>query len=123
MSGRKENNMSIQFRYETCERYTDDRIEVYANEASVGTLNSVTPEQLTWSPDERAYNVKFQFRNPDTFLSVVNELKCYKEKNGYKYLTIWTYNNGYAEVIDNSLLEKAGFKHLPNQNPACMFLE
>jgi hypothetical protein len=115
--------MSIQFRYEPCERYTDNRIEVYANEASVGTLKSVAQEQLAWFPDERVYNVKFQFRNAETFLSVVNELKRYKDEKGYTYLTIWTHNNGYAEIIDKDLLQKAGFKHLPNQHPACMFLQ
>lgn len=117
--------MGIQFRYERSTRYTDNRIEVYANEASIGTLSSiaVTPEQLNWSPDDRVYNVKFQFRNEDTFLAVVDELKRYKNENGYKYLTIWTYNYGYAELIDKRLLEKAGFKHLPDMHPACMFLE
>lgn len=117
--------MSIQFRYEPCERYTDNRIQVYANEASIGTLNAVAvaPEQLTWYPDEKIYNVKFQFRNEETFLAVAEELKRYKTENGYKYLTIWTFNNGYAAIIDKDLLEKAGFKHLPDEHPACMFLE
>lgn len=42
--------MGIQFRYEPSKRYTDNRIEVYANEAPIGTLSSMTvaPEQLTW---------------------------------------------------------------------------
>lgn len=117
--------MGIQFRYEPSTRYTDNRIEVYANEAPIGTLLSiaVAPEQLTWYPDNRVYNVKFQFRNEDTFLSVVEELKRYKNENGYKYLTIWTYNQGYAELIDREWLEKAGFKNIPDTNPACMFLE
>ena len=53
--------MEIQFRYKPSERYTDNRIEVYANEAPIGTLSSmaVAPEQLTWYPDDRVYNVKF----------------------------------------------------------------
>lgn len=117
--------MGIQFKYEPSKRYTDNRIEVYANEATIGTLSSmaVAPEQLTWYPDDGIYNVKFQFRNKDTFLSVVEELKRYKNENGYKYLTIWSYNHGYAELIDKDLLSKAGFKHLPDMHPACMFLE
>lgn len=117
--------MGIQFRYEPSSRYTDNRIEVFANEAPIGTLSSmaVAPEQLTWYPDDKVYNVKFQFRNEDTFLSVVAELKRYKNEHGYKYLTIWTYNHGYAELINKALLEKAGFKNLPDMHPACMFLE
>ena len=117
--------MEIQFRYEPSIRYTGGEIEVYANDAPIGSLSSfgVTPEQLNWSPDDRVYNIKFQFRNEDTFLSVIKELKRYKDENGYKYLTIWTYNNGYAEQIDKLLLDKAGFKHLPDMHPACMFLE
>lgn len=117
--------MSIQFSYEPCERYSDNRIEVHANEASIGTLQSIVaaPDQLTWFPDERVYNVKFQFRNEDTFLAVVEELRRYKNEHGYKYLTIWTYNNGYAAIIDKNLLAKAGFKNIPDMHPACMFLE
>ena len=78
--------MEIQFRYKPSERYTDNRIEVYANEAPIGTLSSmaVAPEQLTWYPDDRVYNVKFQFRNEDTLLSVVEELKRYTNENGYQ---------------------------------------
>lgn len=117
--------MKIQFRYEPSTRYTDNSIEVYANEAPIGTLSSLvaTSEQLCWSPDDRVRNLKFQFRKADTFLSVVEELKRYKNENGYKYLTIWTYNRGYAALIDKEWLEKAGFKNLPGMDPACMFLE
>lgn len=117
--------MGIQFKFEPCTRYTDNRIDVYANEANIGTLSCmpVAPEQLIWTPDERVYNVKFQFRNEETFITVVDELRRYKNEQGYKYLTIWTYNNGYASIIDKELLEKAGFKNLPDTHPACMFLE
>lgn len=120
--------MDIQYRYEPSSRYSSpnsNAVEVYANKTPIGILNSmaVAPEQLSWSPDGRIYNVKFQFRNESTFLSVVSELKRYKDEHGHKYLTIWTYNNGYAAQIDQCLLEKAGFRHLPDQNPACMFLE
>lgn len=118
--------MNIQYRYEPSKRYSSkNAIEVYANDAPIGILDSmaVAPEQLNWSPDDRVYNVKFQFRNEDTFLSVVSELKRYKNEHKHKYLTIWTYNNGYASQIDEELLEKAGFRHLPDQHPACMFLE
>lgn len=98
---------------------------MYANDAPIGILESLSAasEQLSWNPDDRVYNVPFQFRNEDTFLSVVSELKRFKDEQGYKYLTIWTYNNGYATQINKNLLEKAGFKNIPDQNPACMFLE
>ena len=117
--------MAIEMRYEPSTRYTDERIEVYANQANVGTLSTmkVAPEQLCWSPDDRTYNVKFQFRNYDTFAAVVENLKQYKNEHGYKYLTIWTYNYGYASVLDREMIEKVGFKNLPDNNPACFFLE
>lgn len=117
--------MDIQFRYEKSERYSDERIEVYANKANIGTLSTmaVAPDQLCWSPDTMTYNVKFQFRNEETFMAVVEELKRYKNEHGYKYLTIWTYNEGYASKLDKGMLERAGFKNLPDEHPACMFLE
>lgn len=125
-SGRKGELMNIQYRYEPSSRYSSGNVtEVYANDAPIGILESLTAasEQLSWNPDDRVYNVPFQFRNEDTFLSVVSELKRFKDEQGYKYLTIWTYNNGYATQINKNLLEKAGFKNIPDQNPACMFLE
>ena len=117
--------MEIQFRYEPSKRYTSGYTEVYANDAPIGLLSSMAaaPDQLSWSPDDRVYNVKFQFRNEDTFFSVVKELKRYKDEHGYKYLTIWSLNNGYAEQLDKELLEKAGFRHISDMHPACMFLE
>lgn len=116
--------MYIEFKYELSNRYTSSTVvDVSANEAPIGTLDSVVSEQLNWSPDDRIYNIKFQFRNEDTFLSVVSELKRYKTEHGYKYLTIQSYNNGYAAQIDKALLEKAGFKHLPDQLSGYMFLE
>ena len=115
----------IQFRYEESTHYTDGRIEVYANEAPIGTLSSlpVAQDQLTWHPNDKIHTAKFQFRKEDTFLAVVRELKRYKDENGYKYLTIWAHNYGYAALIDKDILKKAGFKNLPDTNPACMFLE
>lgn len=117
--------MDIQFRYEESERFSDGRIEVYANKAKVGTLSSmaVGPDQLCWSPDIDTYNIKFQFRNEETFKAVVDELRRYKNEHGYKYLTIWTYNEGYASKLDKAMLERAGFRYHPDENPACMFLE
>ena len=56
-------------------------------------------------------------------MAVVEELKRYKNEHGYKYLTIWTYNEGYASKLDRDMLERAGFKNLPDEHPACMFLE
>lgn len=118
--------MNIQYRYEPIEHYSNSNtIEVFANNAPIGVLNSMktAPDQLSWCPDDRVYSINFQFRNKDTFLSVVSELKRYKDEHGFKYLTIWAYNNGYAAQIDKELLEEAGFRHLPGQHPACMFLE
>ena len=117
--------MNINFKYEKSSRCTSkDIIEVYANDAPIGILDSFSDsEQLNWSPDDRVDNVAFQFRNINTFLAVVAELQRYKDAHGYKYLTIWSYNNGYIAQLEKSILEKAGFKHLPNTNPACMFLE
>lgn len=117
--------MGIELKYEPNSHYTDNRINVYANEVCVGTLSTspAVPEQLIWNPDDNVYNVRFQFRNPDTFLSIVESLKCYKNKHGYTYLTICDYNNGYMALLDKELLKKAGFKSLPDISSVCMFLE
>lgn len=117
--------MNIQYRYEPSNRYLSNVTEVYANDAPIGLLEplSVDLDQLNWSPDDRVYNVKFQFRCEDTFLAVVAELKRYKKEHGYKYLTIWSYNHGYAAEIDKDWLAKAGFKHYDNQHPDSMSLE
>lgn len=116
----------ILFRYEKSERYTiPGSVEVYANNAPVGILSTIPgdPDNLNWNPDNRVRNVRFQFRNEDTFLSVVAELKRYKNEHGYKYLTIWPYNNGYVSQLDQKLLEKAGFRHFEDQPQACMSIE
>lgn len=116
----------INFSYKESEKYTDDAIEVFANDANVGILSSQKnfPGHLMWHPDfEKTYCVRFQFRHEETFLSVVEELKRYKDEHGYKYLTIWAYNGGYASLLDMSLLEKAGFKTLQDMDPNCLFLE
>ena len=117
--------MSIQFRYEKCERYTDDRIEVFANEASVGTLSNIAqePKWLNWFPDEKNYNVAFQFRREETFFEVVDELKRYKDAHGYEYITIWSFSGGFVAKLDIKMLEKAGFHHIRGKHPDCMFLE
>ena len=114
--------MAVEMRYEPSKRYTDERMEVYANKANVGTLQAMG-NQLNCYPDDYTHNVKFQFRNYDTFAAVVEGLRQYKNEQGYKYITIWTYNYGYAAVLDRDMIEKVGFKHLPDNNPACFFLE
>lgn len=116
----------ILFRYEKNEQYTiPGSVEVYANNAPVGILTTIVGDKdnLNWYPDSRVRNVRFQFRNEDTFLSVVAELKRYKNEHGYKYLTIWPYNNGYVSQLSEELLKKAGFKHFEDQPQACMSLE
>lgn len=117
--------MGIDIRFEPNSNYIDDRIEVYANDACVGTLSSsdAMPDQLVWNPNDKVYNIRFQFRNTQTFLSVVEQLKLYKSQHGYKYLTIYDYNMGYVALLDEELLKKAGFKHLSDISSECMFLE
>ncbi len=117
--------MSIKYKYEPSTYYTDNRIDVFANGVPIGTLQSTkaAPEQLDWIPDDRVHNIKFQFRNEETFIAVVKELKRYKDENGYKYLGIWSLNHGYVESISKNWLEKAGFKKLPGTHPECMYLE
>lgn len=97
-------------------------IRVLANRASIGTLFPFE-KWLKWEPDIRNYNVKFQFRNEDTFLEVVNQLKNYKAQQGYKYLVITSIGNGYASQLDKELIRKAGFVSLPNESPDLFFLE
>ena len=126
-AGNQERGTMIHFSYRNCDRYSDDRVEVFANKAQIGTLSCTdfmtdSPEQLCWNPD-LTYNVKFQFRNEDTFRAVIEELRMYKNKYGYKYLTICKYNNGYASTLDKGMLERAGFKELPDANPAYLYLE
>lgn len=116
--------MKIQFRYEKSDRYSDGFIEVFANEAQIGILSSnAVPEQLEWDPDIEHNNARFQFRKEETFNEVVNELKRYKNEKGFRYLTICRYNNGYMAQLDKDMLERAGFKILPDKHPAFMYLE
>lgn len=124
-NGRKEKLMGIALKYEPTSQYNDDRINVYANDVCVGTLStsSAVPEQLIWNPNDKVYNIRFQFRNPDTFISIVESLKHYKNEHGYKYLTICDYINGYVSLLDDELLKKAGFKSIPDISSVCMFLE
>ena len=124
-NGRKEKLMGIALKYEPTSQYADNRISVYANDVCVGTLSTsaAVPEQLIWNPDDNVYNIRFQFRNPDTFISIVESLKYYKDEHGYKYLTICDYNNGYVALLDDELLKKAGFKSIPDISSACLFLE
>lgn len=124
-NGKGEKNMSIQFRYEPTNDYTDGRIEVFANKASIGYLISYmpSPNLLNWLPCDGVYSAKFQFRKEETFMEVVRELRRYKEEKGYEYLTIWTFNNGLAYQLDKDMLNRAGFANIPGNHPACMFLK
>lgn len=99
--------------------------DVIANDVCVGHLSSIAaaPEELRWDPYYEAENVKFQFRNESTFMEVVEAIKRYKDEQGHKYLSIWEYANGYVAQLNKELLEKAGFRHLPDKHPAAMYLE
>lgn len=118
--------MFINYRYEETENAgTDGYIKVYANDAPIGVLygTASSKDLLIWSPDKRVCNVKFQFRNDETFLTVVNELRRYKNEKGFKYLTIWSHKGEYADLLNKELIKKAGFYQLPDAHPACYFVE
>ncbi len=87
---------SIRFTYSNSTKYSD-AVELHANGAIVGIL-TITSDWLIWSPDLQNCNVKFQFRKLETFVAVVKELQRYKNEHGYRYLVIWTYNNGIASL-------------------------
>ena len=120
----KEQKMSIQFKYEQSEKHTDGRIEVFANKASIGYLVSypAEPKLLNWLPCDGNYDAKFQFRKEETFMEVIGELRRYKNEKGFDYLTIWSYNDGFAAQLGKGMLNRAGFLNIPGNNPACMFL-
>lgn len=117
--------MQIHFNYKQSTVSQNNYIEVYANDAPIGTLSSTAAasEQLFWSPSDKVYRADFQFRNEDTFLSVVDELKRYKTEHGYRYLTIATFQSEYGDLLDIQLLKKAGFTHIPNKHSSFLFLE
>lgn len=110
------------------ERYENDKIiEVYANEAPIGFLYEVksnlsTKKFLYWTPDKNRNYIDFQFRNADTFYEVVEQLNNYKYDQGYTYLGIWCRQGEYG-MLDRKMLEKAGFKSLPDGHPECLYLE
>ena len=105
--------------------YTDSRLEVLANGISVGTLTTFTaaPNQLSWFPNPNVRDVKFQMRNADTFNQIAQYLNDFKSEKGYKYLTIWERNGGYAAMLDKELIKYAGFKPIPDDIPTCYILE
>lgn len=116
--------MEVMLRYEESKAFITDRTLVYANEACVGSLKVIgsSLDTLNWLPENET-NVKFQFRNKETFFAVVRELKRYKDEHGFKYLAIWAYNNGFVSQMDKEVLEEAGFRYLEDGHPACMCLE
>lgn len=116
--------MFFEYSYEPSSRYKD-KIEFKVNDVLVGLLSSSVhaPDQLNWHPEPMNYYVRFQFRKLETWVTVVEELKRYKDENGYKYLTIWDMNNGYAAELDREFIEKVGFRQLPDHHSACYFLE
>ncbi len=115
---------TINLRVEASSRYNNDNMfDVFANDALVGTLFSNVEGWLNWMPDVFGGNPSFQFRNDETFYSVVQALKKYKNENGYQYLVIHAYNGGFVSCLDKDLLLKAGFKNRPDCDPSSMFLE
>lgn len=99
-------------------------IDVFVNDNCVGILQhmAVAPEQLHWIPDDRVDCTQFPFDDEEAFLMLISDLKKYKNEHGYKYLTIWSHNNGYVARLNTELLQKAGFQHLQDLHPACMIL-
>lgn len=116
--------MSIEFSYKLTDKY-DKRAEMFANGALVGSLSTApaNPEILIWMPDPYNPSIRFQFRVESTFNAIIDELKRYKEEHGLKYIAISSYSGGFAAKLDSEMLEKAGFKPLPEHNPNLLFLE
>lgn len=101
-----------------------ETIDVFVDDTCVGILQhmAVAPEQLQWIPDDRVDCTQFPFDDDETFLILISDFRNYKNEHGYKYLTIWSHNNGFVAQLDEDLLLKAGFRHLPKMHPACMIL-
>ena len=99
-------------------------IDVFVDDICVGILQhmAVAPDQLHWIPDDRVDCTKFPFNDEEAFVSLIFTLKNYKNEHGYKYLTIWAHNNGYVAQLNEDLLSKAGFRHIPNLHPSCMIV-
>ena len=89
---------------------------VFANGANVGHLVPCRT-WLVWFPNDEFRNIRFQFRNEQIFLDIVQGLKKYKDEKGFDYLAISRENNGYAAQISEETIFKAGFIHLPDTNP------
>ena len=113
------NRVTLKFTKE--DRLTDNPLTVYANDACVGNVIAAM-ENLIWNSGGN-YNPKYQFRNEDIFAAVVAELKKYKDEHGFKYLVIDNHSNGFASVLDPVMIRRAGFRQLPDNNPALYFLE
>ena len=98
---------------------SDNFTEVYANEVSIGNLIRVSGNWLNWAPTHATNIVSFQFRKKETFVSVVEQLRNYKDCQDCEYLVI----SDYASIIDKSWLDEVGFKQLPNAPKDLYFLK
>lgn len=108
----------IDFRYEEKKYHTI----VFANDAQIGTLFPFN-DFMSWSPNDMFRNVRFQFRKEEIFLEVVKELKRYTKEQGCKYLVVSRSNNGYVTQLGEEMVQRAGFRNLPNNNPDFFFLD
>ena len=114
--------MNIEFTYRESTNWCNG-IDVFANEAPIGIIDEIAHDCLNWHPGMDPDMLRFSLRKEETFSAVVSELRRYKDERGYKYLTIWTYNSGIASLFSRELLERLGFRNLPDCNPACFYLE
>lgn len=112
----------VRFKIAKDERFADDCLAVFANEACVGYVTAVS-DQLLWKKDPYFENPKYQFKDEDIFASVVTELKKYKDEHGYKYLVIDSLRDGYASILDRDLISSVGFRQLPDNHPSLYYLE
>ena len=115
----------MELRFDESVRNGSGSIQAFANDAPVGLLVIMgeTPEVLYWQRHYKVINVRYQLRNESTFLHVVNGLRQYKDKHGFRYLAVWTTGDGIGANVDPEVLEKAGFKPLANMHPDCLYLE
>lgn len=112
----------VRFKIAKDERFADDCLAVFANEACVGYVTAVS-DQLLWKKNPYLENPRYQFKCEDIFASVVAELKKYKDEHGYKYLVIDSLRDGYASILDRDLFSSVGFRQLPDNHPSLWYLD
>lgn len=103
------------------------KIGVWVNGADVGKLiqQDDYPDCLFWTPNKNFRHVRFQFRNQDTFVKVIDGIYKYKCKIKIKYLVVGTTGFEYASSLQLSKerFENLGFKSLPFKDDNFLYLE